>query len=80
MIYALVLCFFIYISFSLAFMYSMVLESNKLWKSASVEMAKGVCEEMGEDFVNVKIQENLDGTKRVTVHCSYRIKMFFIED
>ena len=79
-IFAVTLCFFIYISFTLAFMYSMVLESKNLWRESGVEMAKGVCEEMGEDFINLKVQENPDETKRVTVYCSDKIKMFFIDN
>ena len=79
-IFGLLLIFFILSSFWLGLLYSFALESNNLWKESSIEMAKGVCEEMGEDFVNLKIQENPDGTKRATVYCSYRIKMFFIDN
>lgn len=79
-ILGLVLIFFVLASFWVGLLYSLSSESNILWKKTSVELGEEVCNEMDEEFVNIKIVENPDGTKRATVYCSYRIKMFFLEE
>ena len=75
-----VLVFFIWTSFTVAFMYATISESRENWKEISLEMAKGVCEEMGEDFINLKVREFPDGTKRANLICSNVIKLYSLNN
>ncbi len=79
-IFALVLFFFIYVSFCLAFLYSLSSESKTLWKETTFELGEEVCENIGEGFVNLRVGELPDGTKRVQLTCSDTIKLFYLKD